>query len=189
MKRFVVGLVAVSLLSGCGSFFRDRSLDYSEASSSAPLNVADVSTRPIKPLYPIPAVSASSGELLKEPPFPPEMTAQKPEEIVAPLPDRQGRLPVKLGTDGNGVPELRIVGPRERVWDELQQTLKALSIEVTDRNQSLGIVNLKIDGRDYQLRMVRGAEAHIINLQRDENALAPVALSRNLLSTMQVRWP
>lgn len=190
MKAWVVGLVAISVLSGCGSFFRDRGLDYTAATSTQPLKIdGEVSTRPIKPLYPIPEVSAQKQGILTKPPFPPSMQAAKPEEVVAPLPNVAGRLPVKLGTDGNGVPELRIVGPRERVWDELQQTLKALSINVTDRNQTLGMVYIKIDGVDYQLRMVRGAEAQIINLQRDENSLAPVNLSRNLLSTMQVRWP
>lgn len=189
MKRLVCVLLAVSVLPACSSFFRDRSLAYVDAKSTPPLVIpGDVSTRPITPLYPIPRVAAEPIKAPAEAPLPPEMKARVNVELAA-LPDAPGRTPVKFGTDGNGVPELRVVGPRERVWDELGRTLKAIDVKIKDRNQSLGIVYVTISGQDYQLRMIRATEAYVISVQRDDETLAPVALSRNLLGTLQVRWP
>ena len=74
MRRLLVAVVAVTLLPACGSFFRDRSLDYVKAESTPPLTLPqDVDTRPIKPLYPIPP---ASGKPVSEPakaPCPPGM--------------------------------------------------------------------------------------------------------------------
>lgn len=189
MKHLVCVLLAVTVLPACSGFFRDRSLAYVDAKSSPPLAIpADVSTRPITPLYPIPAVAVKPIDKPVEAPFPPEMTAQVSVELAA-LPNAPGRTPVKFGTDGNGVPELRVVGPRERVWDELGRTLKTIDVKIKDRNQSLGIVYITIAEQDYQLRMIRATEAYVISVQRDDDTLAPVTLSRNLLGTLQVRWP
>ncbi|MEK6787676.1 MAG: hypothetical protein AABY68_01835 [Pseudomonadota bacterium] len=191
MRRLGLVLLAATVLPACSGYFRDRSLDYGQAQASAPLVLpAGVDTRPIKPLYPIPAVATTapvSGKGFAVP-FPPEM---KPVQEVAlpPLPNSPGRTPVKLGTDGNGVPELRVIGPRERIWDELARALNNAEITLTDRNQDLGLVDVSISGQSYQLRVVRAAEAFVINLQRNDESLAPVAVARNLLTTLQARWP
>lgn len=191
MRRLGLVLLAVTVLPACTGYFRDRSLDYGQAKTTPPLILpAGVDTRPIKPLYPIPAVAVTapaSGKDFKVP-FPPEMKAVK-EVALPPLPNSPGRTPVKLGTDGNGVPELRVVGPRERMWDELARALKNADVTLTDRNQDLGLVDVTIAGQAYQLRMVRAAEAFVINLQRNDESLAPVAVARNLLTTLQARWP
>lgn len=188
MKRLMCVVLALSVLPACSGFFRDRSLAYVDAQSTPPLNMpADVSTRPITPLYPVPEVAASAVEAPAEAPFPPTLKTQVSVDMAA-LPAAPGRTPVKFGTDGNGVPELRVVGPRERVWDELGRTLKAIDVTIKDRNQSLGLVYITIAEQDYQLRMIRATEAYVISLQRDEETLAPVNLSRNLLGTLQVRW-
>ena len=189
MKRLLIVLMAVSVLPACSNFFRDRSLAYVDAKASPALNIpTDVSTRPITPLYPIPAVAAAAINAPVEAPFPPAMKTTVSVELAA-LPNAPGRTPVKFGTDGNGVPELRVVGPRERVWDELGRTLKTIDVKIKDRNQSLGIVYITLGEQDYQLRMIRATEAYVISVQRDDDTLAPVVLSRNLLSTLQVRWP
>lgn len=191
MRQYVLIAMAVTLLPACSGVLRDRSLDYGKAQPTPPLVIpAGVETRPIKPLYPIPAVAetapASGQDFVV--PFPPAM---KPVQEVSlpPLPNSPGRTPVKLGTDGNGVPELRVVGPRERVWDELGRALNNAGVTIKDRNQELGVVDVTISGQDYQLRMVRATEAFVLSLQRNDETLAPVAVSRNLLTTLQARWP
>jgi outer membrane protein assembly factor BamC len=191
MRQFILVALAVTLLPACSGYFRDRSLDYGQAKPSPALVMpAGVETRPIKPLYPIPAVAETASASGKNfvVPFPPAM---KPVQEVSlpPLPNSPGRTPVKLGTDGNGVPELRVVGPRERVWDELGRALNNAGVSLKDRNQELGLVDLSIAGQDYQLRMVRATEAFVLSLQRNDETLAPVAVSRNLLTTLQARWP
>lgn len=191
MHRLVFAVLAVSVLPACSGYFRDRSLDYGQAQSTAPLVLpAGVDSRPIKPLYPIPAVAATAQASGKNfvVPFPPEMKPVQ-EAALPPLPNSPGRTPVKLGTDGNGVPELRVVGPRERVWDELARALRNAETTLNDRNQDLGLVDVTIAGQNYQLRMVRAAEAFVISLQRNDESLAPVAVARNLLTTLQARWP
>ena len=178
-------------LQGCDKarVFRDRSLDYVKAESTPPLTLPqDVDTRPIKPLYPIPP---ASGKPVSEPakaPFPPGMKGVQAAELP-PLPNAPGRLPVKLGTDGNGVPERRVVGPRERVWDELARALQGAGANIKDRNQSLGLVDIEVAKEAYQVRMVRATEAFVINVQRDDDTLAPVSVARNVLAALQSRWP
>lgn len=191
MNRAICVILAMSVLpvlSACSNIFRDRSMDYVEAQTTPPLNIpSGVSTRPISSLYPIPTIAAKPVTAPAEAPFPPEMAAQVGVELPA-LPNQPGRTLVKLGTDGNGVPELRVVGPRERVWDELGRTLKAIDVKVKDRNQSLGIVYIVVGGENYQLRMIRATEAYVISAQSDDETIAPVSLSRNLLGTLQARW-
>lgn len=190
MRRLGIAALAAStvMLAACGSYFRDRSLDYDKAVSTPPLPLS-ADTRPVKPLYPVPAADRPfvAGKSFVTP-YPPAMAPVASSELVA-LPDLPGRLPVKLGTDGNGVPELRVVGPRERVWDELGRALTAAETAVKDRNQALGLVDVIIAEQPFQVRMVRAADAYVINLQRNDDSLAPVPIARNLLSALQVRWP
>ena len=191
MRRLGLVLLAATVLPACSGYLRDRSLDYGQAKASPALTLpAGVETRPIKPLYPIPAVAVTAPASGKNfiVPFPPAM---KPvQEVALPsLPNSPGRTLVKLGTDGNGVPELRVVGPRERIWDELARALSNAGVTLKDRNQDLGLVDVSISGQDYQLRMVRASEAFVLSLQRNDETLAPVAVSRNLLTTLQARWP
>lgn len=191
MRRLLLVAVAATLLPACTNFFRDRSQDYVKAESTPPLSIPEsVSTRPIKPLYPIPQSNFVVKPELKAAvvPYPPAMEEVKVAELP-PLPNLPGRSPVKLGTDGNGVPELRVIGPRERIWDELGRALKNADVTVTDRNQSLGLVEVSIAQQNYQVRMVRATEAFVVSVQRDDETLAPVNLARNLLGTLQARWP
>ncbi len=191
MRRLGLAVLAATLLPACSGYFRDRSLDYGQAIPTPALTFpAGIETRPIKPLYPIPSVAVTapvSGKTFVVP-FPPAMKPVQ-EAALPPLPNSPGRSPVKLGTDGNGVPELRVIGPRERVWDELARALSNAGVTLKDRNQDLGRVDVTISGQDYQLRMVRAAEAFVLSLQRNDETLAPVAVSRNLLTTLQARWP
>jgi len=187
--RLLVAVATVGLLAGCSGALRDRSMDYAKATTTPPLPVTGA-TRPIKPLLDVPAVAqpfdASKPFVV---PYPPALKLTEAVAELAPLPDSNGRLPVKLGTDGNGIPELRVVGPRERVWDELAKALAAAEVKVKDRNQSLGIVDVEIADQPYQVRMIRATDAFVINIQRNDESLAPVGIARNLLSTLQVRWP
>lgn len=195
-QQFLLPVLTLALLStsGCAHirhFFRDRSAEYGQATSTPPLVLpAGVETRPIRALYPVPDATAGtqSGSKPYVVPVPPAMAPIKPSPIES-LPEVDGRLVVKYGTDGNGIPELRVLGPRERVWDELGKAVTAAGVTIKDRNQSLGLLDVTINQVPYQVRMVRGAEAFVINLQRDENTLAPVGAARTLLSNLQARWP
>lgn len=187
---FTGAVLVLTLLPGCTNFFRDRSQAYAQAGSTPPLVLPDTPTRPIKPLNPIPAVSqpyVSTGKSF-EPPFPPSLQQAKTADLPV-LANLPGRSVVKMGTDGNGVPEIRVIGPRERIWDELGRALRNAQIKIRDRNQSLGIVDITIDKQDYQLRMVRATEAFVITVQRNDETLAPIAVSRTLLTSLQARWP
>lgn len=193
-QRLAVAVVTVALaatlLPGC-TFLRDRSQAYATAQSTQPLVLPATPVRPITALNPIPdskAVFPGNPDKGFVPPFPPSMQQVKATELPA-LPNLPGRSVVKLGTDGNGVAELRVIGPRERVWDELGRALKNAQVKIRDRDQSLGLVYISIDQQDYQVRMVRATEAFVISVQRNDETLAPVAVSRSLLTTLQVRWP
>ncbi len=192
MRRVLCVTLTLLLLPGCSGYLRDRTLDYTQAQPGQALTIPEgVDTRPIRPLWPIPEIAPATtkAELDKASvPFPPAMQNVVVEEQMA-LPDRPGRLPVKLGTDGNGIPELRVVGPRERVWDELARALSSANVNIKDRNQSLGLVDVVISEQDFQVRMVRASEAFMITVQRSDDVLAPINLSRNLLTTLQARWP
>ena len=156
MRRLLVAVVAVTLLPACGSFFRDRSLDYVKAESTPPLTLPqDVDTRPIKPLYPIPP---ASGKPVSEPakaPFPPGMKGVQAAELP-PLPNAPGRLPVKLGTDGNGVPELRAATAEGWVnslaWVVMPDHLHWL---VELRGHPLAVLMRRIKGRSARALNVR----------------------------------
>lgn len=191
IRGSVLALVAAVGVSGCGVFY-DRTAAYREAGSIAPLPIPEgVSTRPIQPLYPIPDVA----EGVRPPdvdkagvPFPPALPLLTTDTLPA-LPDVAGRLPVALGTDGNGIPELRVVGPRERVWDELNRAVVASGIRVVDRNQSLGVIEIEVSQEPFQLRLVRATESFMVSLQRNDTALAPIPLARNVLAALESRWP
>jgi len=189
MRLLAAACATSLLLAGCSGYFRDRSMDYRLATSTPPLPLP-ANTRPVQPLLPIPDVKQpfDAGKPFGVP-YPPALKLAEAVAELPPLPDSAGRLPVKLGTDGNGIPELRVVGPRERVWDELAKALVAAEVKVKDRNQSLGIVDVEIADQPYQVRMIRATDALVINIQRNDESLAPVGIARNLLSTLQVRWP
>jgi uncharacterized lipoprotein len=198
MYRFLSVILSLSLLSGCSSFFRDRTLDYKMAESRPALAMPEgVDTRPIQPLWPIPSIAEPATvdkQLLDDDgvPLPPKSIVES-DKVATTLPALEqavsGRLVVKLGTDGNGIPELRVLGPRDRVWDELAQALEAAKVSIKDKNLALGLIDVEISGNPYQVRMVRGAQAYIVTVQKSDDVLAPLNLSRNLLTILQARWP
>jgi uncharacterized lipoprotein len=192
MHRVLCVALSLTLLPGCSGFFRDRTLEYTKAEPGPALVIPEgVDARPLRPLYPIPETTPSTTKIELDKasvPFPPAMKPVVVEQQMD-LPDTPGRLVVKLGTDGNGIPELRVVGPRERVWDELLRALNSSNVSIKDRNQSLGLVDVVIAEQNFQVRMVRATEAFMITLQRNEDTLAPVNVSRTLLTTLQARWP
>lgn len=196
----VLGLGLVVGLAGCSSYFRDRASDYRTAEELLPLTLPPgQDSRPIKPLYPIPA---GSTEARAE--WPKKFEAPKPKPLVlapelasgAELPNASVAAPEKpvFTQDGNAYPVLSITGDFNSIWDRLGTALHASNVKVDDRDQRIGLYYLDMlapDGKKaiYQLRVTRGQSAYLLALQKDDDTLAPEAMTRTLFESIVSHWP
>lgn len=188
--------VAVSLAS-CGSLFRDRANDYRTAQDLPPLLIPPgQDTRPIAPLYAIPPgngvqpVWPKKSEAPRPKPLP--ATAAVPAAPAA-TPDAAPAKPV-LGQDGNGYPVLNIGGDFNAIWDRLDDALHAAGVKVDDRDQRVGLYYLNLTDSDgkkgaYQLRVTRDQSAYMLALQKDDDTLAPQAMTKTLFESIVSHWP
>jgi outer membrane protein assembly factor BamC len=198
--RVVHGLSAflvVSLLAGCSTYFRDRASDYRTAKEAPPLQLpAGQETRQIKPLYPIPPGPAVSIDLSKK------FEAPKPKPLAV-TPDAPTTTPSTapafvqkpvLTQDGNGYPSVSIEGDFNALWDRLDESLRAGSIKVDDRDQRVGLYYLTLPDADgkktaYQLRVTRGQSSYTLALQKDDDTLAPQSTTKTLFESIVNHWP
>lgn len=197
-QRAVLGVGLILLLAGCSSFFRDRANDYRMTTELAPLTLPPgQESRPIKPLYPIPPGPATKPEWSKkfEAPMPRPLvlsgtqTEPAPPTGAAPPPEK----PV-LTQDGNGYPVLSITGDFNAIWDRLDESLRAAKAKIEDRDQRVGLYYLELadaDGKKaiYQLRVTRSQSAYILALQKDDDTLAPEAMTKTLFESIVSHWP
>lgn len=193
-----LGLVVAS--TGCSSFFRDRASDYRAAQELPPLTLpSGQDSRPIKPLYPVPAAGTEAKAE-----WPKKFEVPKPKPLVlateavkaSDAPEGPVAAPEKpvLTQDGNAYPVLSIAGEFNPIWDRLDIALRASKVKIDDRDQRVGLYYLDLpdpDGKKavYQLRVTRSQSAYLLALQKDDDTLAPEAMTRTLFESIVSHWP
>ena len=202
MKRECLLLATALMLSGCG-LFPNRSLDYLQAKTLPPLEAQVPTQREVQPLYVIPNVMTSTEKAA--------VLVQgkgRKQEFVVPMP--QSILPKQASNDvvtqaqtviskpemvfdGNNVPLLHTAGNGLQVWEQLGQAMKAANIDVTDRNQSLGLYYLEVvqDNKKqaYLLKLTQTSINNVVSVQKDNDTLADSKLSQQILLNMIKHWP
>ena len=202
MRIFPVLLATVSM-SACG-LLPDRSLEYQQAQTTAPLVLPAGEKRSIKPLYAIPEITTDPDQavVLVE-------GKGRKQRFVAPTPKplllAAASSEVKATTvtvivnkpnivnDGNGHPVLQSNGDILQVWDTLNAALAAANIKISDKNQSLGLyfIELSSDGKKagYQLKVIRTSNDNVISLQKDDDTLVDAELSQQIFERLLSHWP
>lgn len=192
MRSAQLGVMALAvLMAGCAS----KGEDYFRAQDLPPLDFPEgVETRQIKPLFPIPPVTASRTE------WPAKFQVPRPPALVEvpaapePAPVQTGSDRPELTVDGNGYALLSVKGDFNSVWDRLDQALRAAGVKIEDRDQRLAQYYLNLadaDGKKatYQLRVTRGQSSYSLTLQKDDDTLATQAMTRTLFESIVARWP
>jgi uncharacterized lipoprotein len=202
MKRECLLLATALMLSGCG-LFPNRSLDYLQAKTLPPLEAQVPTQREVQPLYVIPNVMTPTEKAA--------VLVQgkgRKQEFVVPMP--QSILPKQASNDvvtqaqtviskpemvfdGNNVPLLHTAGNGLQVWEQLGQAMKAANIDVTDRNQSLGLYYLEVvqDNKKqaYLLKLTQTSINNVVSVQKDNDTLADSKLSQQILLNIIKHWP
>jgi uncharacterized lipoprotein len=95
--------------------------------------------------------------------------------------------------DGNSVPLLHTAGNSLQVWEQLGLAMKAANLNVTDRNQSLGLYYLELvqDNKKqaYLLKLTQTSINNIVSVQKDSDTLADSKLSQQILLNIIKHWP
>lgn len=91
-----------------------------------------------------------------------------------------------LTRDGNGYPVLELAGDFARNWLAVGEALAKTSLKVTDRDRSLGIYYIQQPGNEeedavWQLKLNRAATNVLVAVQIDDDELAPVGASEEIL--------
>lgn len=183
---------------GCSTYFRDRASDYRTAVDMPPLKMPEgQATRPIQPLYPIPAGAEAKFDPNKKfeapKPKPLVLTSEQTAAQGASAPANAPKKPV-LTQDGNGYPVISIEGEFNPIWDRLDEALRGASVKIDDRDQRVGMYYLNLPDADgkkttYQLRVTRGQSAFTLALQKDDDTLAPQATTKTLFESIVSHWP
>jgi uncharacterized lipoprotein len=190
--RGVCSVVLAVALAACAS----KGEDYFLAKEMPPLTLPEgQESRQIKPLFPIPPVTAPQVAWPKkfEVPRPRPIEVQPAPEAQSPTPQVVNEKPA-LTVDGNGYTVLSVQGEFNAVWDQLDQALRAAGVKVEDRDQGLSQYFLNLadaDGKKatYQLRVMRGQSAYNLTLQKDDDTLASQDMTRTLFESIVARWP
>lgn len=193
--RLLQGFCLVALatgLAGCAS----KGEDYFHAQDLPALRFPDgQETRQVKPLFPIPPVTVAQAE------WPDKFEVPKPRPMTeTAVPDQPAPAKVDgsdkpdLTVDGNGYAVLSVQGDFNAVWDGLDQALRTAGVKIEDRDQALAQYYLSLvdaNGKraTYQLRVTRGLSAYTLTLQKDDDNLAPQAMTRTLFESIVARWP
>jgi uncharacterized lipoprotein len=202
MKRECLLLATALMLSGCG-LFPNRSLDYLQAKTLPPLEAQVPTQREVQPLYVIPNVMTPTEKAAVM-----VQGKGRKQEFVVPMP--QSILPKQASNDvvtqaqtviskpemvfdGNNVPLLHTAGNGLQVWEQLGQAMKAANIDVTDRNQSLGLYYLEVvqDNKKqaYLLKLTQTSINNVVSVQKDNDTLADSKLSQQILLNIIKHWP
>lgn len=194
---YLLGMVVLTTAStGCSTYFRDRASDYRTAKEAPPLQFpAGQDTRAIKPLYPIPPGPEVSIDPKKKFEAPkPKPLPEMPETAVAPVAAPTPLQSPVLTQDGNAYPVISIEGDFNAIWDRLDESLRAGSVKVDDRDQRVGLYYLTLPDEagkktPYQLRVTRGQTAYALTLQKDDDTLAPQSITKTLFESIVNNWP
>jgi uncharacterized lipoprotein len=200
MRLFAAAFALLLLtgLSACSLFRSDAEINPAMLDLS-PLKLPEGQTRPIAPLYPVPPAQAGKDVAFDpdkkyEAPKPKPLVLDASQQVTAPLVnvDALSQKPV-LTQDGNGYPVISISGDFNTLWDKLDASLRAAKVKIDDRDQRVGLYFLHLDENGstapYQLHVSRGQSDYTLALQKDDETLAPEALTKSLFSAIVDNWP
>ncbi|HQV81264.1 MAG: outer membrane protein assembly factor BamC [Agitococcus sp.] len=200
MKRECLLLAMTLIMSGCG-LFPNRSLDYLQAKTLPPLDAQLATQREIQPLYVIPKVTTPTdkaavlvqGKGRKQEFVVPTPQSILPKETPNNVVTQAVASKPEIVFDGNSVPLLHTAGNSLQVWEQLGLAMKAANLNVTDRNQSLGLYYLELvqDNKKqaYLLKLTQTSINNIVSVQKDSDTLADSKLSQQILLNIIKHWP
>lgn len=197
VARLALCVLLATSVTACSTWFRDRASDYRTVEDQPALVLPEGSdTRPIRPLYPVPAGEVGQWDMKKKMKAPQPKPLVINDEAVASQPANTPQAPQRpvLTQDGNGYPLVSVEGDFYAVWDRVGEALKAANVNVDDRNQGVGLYYLKLNDANgkpaiYQLRVSRGQSACMLMLQQDDDTLAPQATAKALFESIVRYWP
>ena len=200
MKRECLLLAMTLIMSGCG-LFPNRSLDYLQAKTLPPLDAQLATQREIQPLYVIPKVTTPTdkaavlvqGKGRKQEFVVPTPQSILPKETPNNVVTQAVASKPEIVFDGNSVPLLHTAGNSLQVWEQLGLAMKAANLNVTDRNQSLGLYYLELvqDNKKqaYLLKLTQTSINNIVSVQKDSDTLADSKLNQQILLNIIKHWP
>ena len=200
MKRECLLLAMTLIMSGCG-LFPNRALDYLQANTLPPLDAQLATQREIQPLYVIPKVTTPTdkaavlvqGKGRKQEFVVPTPQSILPKETPNNVVTQAVASKPEIVFDGNSVPLLHTAGNSLQVWEQLGLAMKAANLNVTDRNQSLGLYYLELvqDNKKqaYLLKLTQTSINNIVSVQKDSDTLADSKLSQQILLNIIKHWP
>lgn len=200
MKRECLLLAMTLIMSGCG-LFPNRSLDYLQAKTLPPLDAQLATQREIQPLYVIPKVTTPTdkaavlvqGKGRKQEFVVPTPQSILPKETPNNVVTQAVASKPEIVFDGNSVPLLHTAGNSLQVWEQLGLAMKAANLNVTDRNQSLGLYYLELvqdnTKQTYLLKLTQTSTNNIVSVQKDSDTLADSKLSQQILLNIIKHWP
>lgn len=145
-SNIVLGVIAISLLAGCGSMFDRKQVDYQAGAVQAPsLEVPpDMMTPATEQRYAIPA--ADGTQVAKYSDFSRDKVTEQAAVVPASAPQTTVS-PAKLLEVG-GVRFILLNEPFDRSWRKAGLALERAGIAVGDMDRSKGIYFLKAVGKD-----------------------------------------
>ncbi|MBK8327794.1 MAG: outer membrane protein assembly factor BamC [Moraxellaceae bacterium] len=200
MKRECLLLAMTLIMSGCG-LFPNRSLDYLQAKTLPPLDAQLATQREIQPLYVIPKVTTPTdkaavlvqGKGRKQEFVVPTPQSILPKETPNNVVTQAVASKPEIVFDGNSVPLLHTAGNSLQVWEQLGLAMKAANLNVTDRNQSLGLYYLELvqDNKKqaYLLKLTQTSINNVVSVQKDSDTLADSKLSQQIFLNIIKHWP
>jgi len=97
-----------------------------------------------------------------------------------------------LTADGNGFPVLMLEQDFNHAWYQVGEALQKAKIKVEDINRSLGVYYLQVPAPedqdtllDVQLKLVQSETGVQVNVQKDDEAFAPIEVCSRILSTIK----
>jgi uncharacterized lipoprotein len=192
---FIIALSTISL-AGCSSFaIKNGSLDYKETTTLDALQYPEGSmVRPATPLYPAPKVDPLALENA------PVFENERGNRFVLPRPQAAQSSPLNpvqnatVGrpeplVDGNKNPLLKVDGDTTEVWNYTLATLNSLNYTITSKAKGLHEVSIKVDQKDYVLRLTSLGANHTLALFNADNSFADPAVAAELLFQIYQNWP
>jgi outer membrane protein assembly factor BamC len=147
-SNIVIGLIAVSLLAGCGIITDRKQVDYQAAAVQAPsLEVPPDMTLPVAdPRYAIPA--ADGTQVAKYSEFSRNKVAAKPQAVAAPAAATAVAAPAAKLMEVAGIRFILLNEPFDRSWRKAGLALEHSGIAVSDVDRNKGVYFLKASSKE-----------------------------------------
>jgi hypothetical protein len=193
-----LALSALSMV-GCSMISIDNgSLDYKRKTATPePLKYPEnAMVRPATPLYPSPVVDPLAIE------HAPNLENKRGNRFELPRPAAvqantnyaSNTASTALGKpqllqDGNGNPLIKIEGDADTIWQYTMATLSSLNIKVATKGKTSSQAPIKIDGKNYVLKLNSMGSSHTLSLVDAKNNFADKTKAAELLTQIYQNWP